>query len=325
VADGCRTSSAPLVPLSPSEQDRDVPPPYIKGVERRRGNRVGFWFFRTAIRLFGLTGAYGLLYFVAFYYLLFDRPVVAASREYIRRRFPDHGAIRQNFDVYLLFLRQGESLIDRYYVAAGGRDITIELAGYEKIKDILRDGQKGLILLTAHVGNWQVAMTALRKLDRTVYLMMRPEDNAAVKEALNIDSAEDKIRILYTDGSLGGVVEALKAISTGGIISIMGDRTYGYASVEASLLGGNVRFPYGVFSLATAAQCPVAVLLSAKTGKNKYIADVSRVIEPPAGIRGNKDAEIAACVQEFARILEEYADRYPYQWFVFRDMWQGNQ
>jgi len=292
--------------------------------ERKRGNRLGFWFFRAAMRLFGLRGAYGLLYFVGFYYLLFDRPVVAASMVYVRKRFPDHGALRQRLDVYKLFLSQGESLIDRYYVASGGSDISLEFDGYEKIRDILADGQKGLILLTAHVGNWQVAMTALRKLDRTVYLMMRPEDNAAVKDALNIDSDGDKIRILYTDGSLGGVVEALKAVSNGAIVSIMGDRTYGYASVEASLLGGKVRFPYGAFSLAAAAQCPVAVLLSAKVGTKRYVTDVSHVIEPPAVGRANKDAEIAACVQEFARVLDEYAARYPYQWFVFRDMWQGN-
>jgi predicted LPLAT superfamily acyltransferase len=296
-----------------------------KRVERNRGNRLGFWFFRTAARIFGLRGAYGLLYFVSLYYLIFDHAVVAASMAYVRRRFPDHGLIRQRFDVYLLFVNQGKSLIDRYYVAAGGSDIDLELVGYEKIKDHLAEGQKGMIFLTAHVGNWQVATTALSKLDRPVYLMMRPEDNAAVKEALNIDSEQEKIRILYTDGSLGGVIEALKAISQGGIVSIMGDRTYGYDSKEASLLGGTVRFPYGAFSLASAARCPVAVLLSAKVGVKKYVTDISHVINPPAGVRSGKEAAIAACVKEFAGILEEYAIDHPYQWFVFRDMWQGNE
>ncbi len=85
-----------------------------KDVERKRGNRLGFWFFRTAVRLFGLRGAYGLLYFVSLYYLAFDRAAVAASKAYVRRRFPDHGIIRQQFDVYLLFVSQGKSLIDRY-------------------------------------------------------------------------------------------------------------------------------------------------------------------------------------------------------------------
>ena len=298
--------------------------PPKKNVERKRGNRVGFWFFRAAARVFGLRGAYGLLYFVSLYYLLFDHAAVSASMAYVRRRFPDHGALRRMVDVYLLFVNQGECLIDRYYVAAGGGDIELELVGYEKIKDHLVEGQKGMIFLTAHVGNWQVATTALRKLDRTVYLMMRPEDNVAVKEALNIDGEQETIKVLYTDGSLGGVVEALKAISQGGIVSIMGDRTYGYGSMEASLLNGSVRFPYGAFSLAAAARCPVAVLLSAKVGVRKYVTDISQVISAPAGVRGNKEAEIAACVQEFARILEEYAIHHPYQWFVFRDMWQGN-
>jgi predicted LPLAT superfamily acyltransferase len=295
-----------------------------KDYERKRGNRLGFWFFRAAVRLFGLRGTYGLLYFVSLYYLAFDRAAVDASMAYVRRRFPDHGVFRRLFDVYLLFVNQGESLIDRYYVAAGGRNVGLEIAGYEKINNLLTEGRKGLILLTAHVGNWQGAMTSLGKLNRDVYLMMRPEDNVAVKDALNIDSEKESVRIIYTDGAMGGVIEALKAISEGGVVSIMGDRTYGYASVEASLLGGNVRFPYGGFSLAAAAQCPVVVLLSAKVGAAKHVTDVSHVINPPAGRRGNKDAEIHACVQEFARILEEYAVRYPYQWFVFRDMWQGN-
>ena len=84
-----------------------------KDVERKRGNRLGFWFFRTAVRIFGLRGTYGLLYFVSLYYLVFDRAAVAASMAYVRRRFPDHGALRQMFDVYLLFVSQGKSLIDR--------------------------------------------------------------------------------------------------------------------------------------------------------------------------------------------------------------------
>ncbi len=297
----------------------------MKAIERKRGNRLGFWLFKTAVRIFGLRGAYGLLYFVCLHYLAFDRAAVAASKSYVRRRFPDHVALRRLFDVYLLFVSQGKSLIDRYYVNAGGADIELQLVGYEKIRDYLAKERTGMIFLTAHVGNWQAAMTALRNLGRTVHIMMRREDNFAVKEALNVDSEDETIRIINTDGVMGGVIEALKAISRGDIVSIMGDRTYGFGSIEASLLGGKVRFPYGAFSLASAAHCPVAVLLSARVGSKKYITDVSHVIGPPAGTQGGKEAEIHACVQNFARVLEEYSARYPYQWFVFRDMWQGNE
>lgn len=257
----------------------------MKTVERQRGNRIGFWIFRTAIRIFGLRGAYGLLYIVCLYYLLLDRAVVAACLAYVKRRFPGHSAARKIFDVYLLFVNQGKSLIDRYYIASGAGDIVIERRGFEKVQEILARGNRGFVLLTAHVGNWQIAMTAMGGFGTAVHTMMRREDNAAVRETLNIDSEDETVKIIYTDDPVEGAIEAIKAINRGGIVSIMGDRTYDYSSTEALFLGGNVRFPFGAFTLAAAAECPVVVLLSAKTGLKKYIADFTCIIRPPERVR----------------------------------------
>src|SRR5574341_349769 len=109
------------------------------GVERKRGNRLGFWFFRAAVRVFGLRGAYGLLYFVGLYYLAMDRAVVSASLAYVKRRFPGHGALRRVFDVYLLFVSQGKNLIDRFAVASGYEDIDVRIKGYDRVLDLCKD------------------------------------------------------------------------------------------------------------------------------------------------------------------------------------------
>ncbi len=295
-----------------------------KGVERKRGNWLGIWFFRMAVRLFGLGGAYGLLYIVCLYYLIVDRAVVEASLAFVRRRFPEHSPWRRMFDVYLLFVSQGKCLIDRYAVAAGYDEIAIEIRGYDKLRQLLAEQDKGFILLTAHVGNWQLAMTALSKLGRTVHLMMRPEDNRAVKNTLNLDNEGEGVRIIFTDDALGGVIEAMKALNQGDLVSIMGDRAYEYSATEAPFLGGDVRFPYGAFSIAAAARCPVVVFLSAKIATKKYIVDVSHVIPAPKGGRGNRDTEMRGAAREFAHILEEYVVNYPFQWFVFRDIWKSN-
>lgn len=298
--------------------------PQKKGVERKRGNQAGFWFFRMAVQLFGLSGSYGLLYIVCLYYLLVDRPLIKATLAYTRRRFPEHGLLRQLFAVYLILVSQGKNLIDRFAVAAGYKDMAIDIQGYETVQRLSAEG-KGFILLTAHVGNWQVAMTALSRFSKTVYLMMRPEDNIAVKRALNIDREEESVKIISTDDSLSGVIEAMKAIRNGDIVSIMGDRTYGFTAAEASFLGDNVHFPIGAFSLAAAAQCPVVIFLSAKVGVNRYIVDVSHIIPPPAGVRGKKEAEIKAALQQFADVLAGYVAVYPLQWFAFRDVWKSNE
>ena len=291
---------------------------------KKRGNKFGFWFFRAALKLFGLPGAYGLLYFVCLYYLLFDRPAVSSSMAYIKRRFKSYNTFQKTLCVYNLFINQGKNLIDRYYILSGLGEFDIEIQGYDKIQNLLSSSQKGVILLTAHVGNWQVTMTVLKRLEKTVYLLMSPEENIAVKKTLSVDSDKEKLRIISSGNFLGGVIEIMKVINEGSLVSIMGDRSDGYPSAEAYFLGEKADFPYGAFSIAAAAQCPVVVLLSAKVSTRKYVADVSHVIFPRYSSRNKKHEEISAWVQEFAGILEGYAEKYPFQWFVFRDLWKKN-
>jgi predicted LPLAT superfamily acyltransferase len=293
-------------------------------INKKRGNKLGFWFFRAALKLSGLTGAYGLLYFVCLYYLLFDRPAVSSSMAYITRRFKTYNAFQKTLCVYNLFINQGKNLIDRYYILSGLGEFDIEIQGYDKIQNLLSSSQKGVILLTAHVGNWQVTMTVLKRLEKTVYLLMSPEENIAVKNTLSVDSDNEKIRIISSGNFLGGVIEIMKVINEGSLVSIMGDRSDGFPSEEAYFLGGKADFPYGAFSIAAAAGCPVVVLLSAKVSTRKYVVDVSHVIFPRYSSRNKKHEEIRAWVQEFAGILEGFAEKYPFQWFVFRDLWKNN-
>jgi predicted LPLAT superfamily acyltransferase len=288
---------------------------------KKRGNRLGFWFFRVFLQFSGLSGAYGLLYVVCLYYLIFDRSAVSAAMAYIKRRFRAYGLFRRYLSVYRLFISQGRSLIDRYVIGADPGKFTLELRGYDVIKDILTDSQRGVILLSAHVGNWQAAITALKKLKRTVYLVMTAEENEAVKNVLNLE--RDRVRIISPDNFLGGIIEIVKVIDEGNIVSIMGDRSYGHDATEVSLLGDRASLPTGAFSIATSVKCPVVVLLSAKVSRNKYIIDVSHIIMPASHAKARKKEDVRELVQRFAGILEEYAEQYPFQWFVFRDIWKS--
>ena len=294
-----------------------------KIAQKRRGNRLGFWFFEIFLKLFGLKGAYFLLYGVALHYLLFDSDAVSGALSYIQRRFPlDKGFIKRRIHVYRLFVSQGKQLIDRFAILSGSKLFDIDLNGYDKFASLLSDKNNGFILLTAHLGNWQIALTTLKKMNKPVYLMMRPEDNLAVKESLRIDGQDDFIKIISPEGYLGGVVEAMNVLSSGGIISIMGDRKYGFEGVGATFLKDEAQLPFGAFSLAAASNLPVVVLLSAKLPGNKYIVDVSNILYPRYNNPKDKKEQLKKYVQEFAGILEEYTVQYPYQCFLFHDIWQ---
>ncbi len=292
-----------------------------KDVIKKRGSRFGFWFFHVSLRIFGLSGAYGLLYIVCLYYLLFDRIAVSAAMAYIEKRFRGYNRFQRMLCVYKLFINQGKNLVDRYYLISGHRKFDIEFYGYDDIKTKSDVPQEGFILLTTHVGNWQVVMTALERFGRTVHLLMLPEENIAVKESLNIDGETGRIRIISAEDSIGSIVKVMKVIADGGIVSIMGDRIHGKNFTEVDFLGEKARFPHGAFTLAAASKCPVVVALSANISKKRYILDVSHVIEPHYTSRRKRHEDIKGYVQEFAVILEDYVAKHPFQWFVFRDIW----
>ncbi|MBN2591438.1 MAG: lysophospholipid acyltransferase family protein [Sedimentisphaerales bacterium] len=288
---------------------------------RKRGNRFGFWFFQILVRATGLRGAYGFLYIVCLYYVLFDRQAVQSVLPYIKRRFPKAKFLKRYFYVYLLFVNQGKNLIDRFVLMAGYEPFDIKFNGIETLKELLRN-ENGFILLTSHVGNWQLVMYALETLEKKVYLLMRAEDNQAVRNALKVDQERGNIHIINTDKHLGGVVEMMQALSNGQIVSIMGDRSYQSDQVEVTLFGDKAYLPYSAFRIAAGARCPVAVLSSAKVDSLTYEVKIAKVIEPKMSRRGTMTERWGPFVQEYASSLEEFLDRFPLQYYIFDNIWE---
>jgi predicted LPLAT superfamily acyltransferase/uncharacterized protein (DUF2062 family) len=290
-------------------------------IVRRRGNALGFWFFKTLVRFTGLRGAYALLYGVALHYAIFDPSARRGALAYLRRRFPATPGFRRFGEVYRLFVSQGQQLIDRYAAISGAVAFDMRLEEPETLKRLCA-GEKGFVLLVSHMGNWQIAMTALSEIGRTVYLLMRPEDNPAVKDNLKIDQKKEHIRIISPEGYLGGAVDVVNALNAGGIVAIMGDRPYSFEYLEAPFLVGSANFPYGAFVFAATTRCPVAVLFAAKTGLRSYRVRIQRVFTPVFEPGSDKKALLRMWLAEYAGLLEDFVREYPFQCFLFHDIWK---
>lgn len=292
---------------------------------KKRGNALGFWFFKVFLIFFGLQGAYRLLYLVCFHYALFDWPAISAAMAYVSRRFESCSYIQCRIHIYKLFISQGKQLIDRYALISKRVHFDITLKGYEQLVSLARDTEHGFILLMTHVGNWQIAMTTLKELKKTVYLLMRPEDNQALQKELGISSEYSYVKIISPEQYLGGVVEIMNALKDGHVVAMMGDREYGFNGVDINFFGEKARFPQSAFSIAAAAKCPAVVLMSTKIAARKYCVEVAKVINPRYERGIKKQDLLRNTVQEFASILEAYLVKYPYQCFLFHNVWKKSQ
>jgi len=295
-----------------------------KKSSRRRGNSPGFWFFEILLRIFGLHGAYGFLYFVCLYYLIFDRQAVSSAMPYIFKRFPESGMLTRNFHTYRLFISQGRQLVDRLAAVVSKKQLfDIKLNGYDKLLALFQKSDRGVILLTSHFGNWQIALTSLNKLGKRVYLLMREEENPAVKNSLNVGNEKGDIRIISPERAFGGVIEIMNVLRKGHVVSIMGDRSYGAKAFRIDFLGEKALFPFSAFAIAAAAECPVVILLAAKDSAYGYSVDVTNILVPCCKSSRKRNEQLMPWVQEYANILEKYIQKYPYQCFLFHDIWKS--
>ncbi len=290
---------------------------------RKRGNRLGFWFFKAMLRMGGLRGAYGLLYPVCLYYLFFDRRAVQGALAYLSRRFPGAGRLRLRFLTYRLFRSQGIQLIDRYAASSGAVRFDFVSRGGEQMRRALENSGSGLVLLTAHMGNWQIAMTTLGNIGKQVHLVMGAEHNEAVRRALRPSVGTEHLRVISSEAHLGGVLEIMNALGKGDIVSFMGDRPFGFETMEIRFLGETARFPCGAFQVAAAAGCPIRIMLSARLGYRRYLVDFKHIIFPVYEKKIPKKEQIRRWMQQYADILGDFVGEYPLQCFLFADVWNA--
>ncbi len=306
--------------VEPDAERPSQPPPEEWG-ERGIGRPWQIKFFRKLIRWFGRRPAYHIMYFVVFWYVLTMPAARRRTRYYLDRRFPGRsGRLRRFLDSYRLLCGFGRTMIDQFVLVVAGRGaLRAECVNAEVLGKVFRD-HAGFVLLNAHVGCWQVAMSYLDFAGREVSTVMIPptadQPGGAELEAM-------PFKVIDPRRGLDSVLAMLQSLRRGEILGLMGDRVFGpeEGTVEASFLGGPIKLPFAPYRLAGAAGVPIAVIFSYKTGFDRYEIKLARLIEvDPDAARRPQTCQ--PCAQQFADALEEFVRQRPWQFFNFYDLWQ---
>jgi len=292
--------------------------------KKKRGNALGIWFFTLFFRVAGLNGAYFLLYLVAFYYLLFDLQSLQFAKVYLTKRFKDLNFFSIKVKSYLLFVQLGKQLIDRYVSLIKPGFFDFELKGADSFSLMCNDSQ-GFILLTSHVGSWQTAMQGFKDIKKEVYLLKLGEENLSLKDKLKVDPDSAKIKSISPKQFLGGIVEVINVLKKGAIVSMMGDRSYGADCLDVDFFNGEASFPYSAFHIAAVEKCKIVVLTCAKVSSRKYLLNLENSITVEYQGRKNKKEQLRKYLRQYTNILENFLEEYPYQCFIFDNIWKDDK
>lgn len=248
------------------------------------------------------------------------RRAVASNLAALAPGLPRAAILRRTFRVFWNF---AWSCADGARAAIEGDFIDWEVTGREHF-DQAADAPGGVILLTAHMGSYDVAAPLFAgKFHRPVVAVRAPERTAELQEIRQAEAervASEAFRFVFNTGENFLAVDLLRALHGGEAVALQGDRLLpGLAPIVTEIAGRLVRLPKGPFALALASGAPIHPLFIIRLGRRRYQI---RAEAPIVCRREGPDARPAMqrAAGDWARVLESIARAYWYQWFVFEPL-----
>jgi lauroyl/myristoyl acyltransferase len=187
-----------------------------------------------------------------------------------------------------------------------------DIRGEEILQGALKRG-KGVILLSAHVGNWEIGGTMLRLLNYPLTVVAITHNTAATNALVNRLRQSKKISVIEVNQSPFSVIEVLRHLQQNRIVAMNGDRDYFGTGRQVNFMGKNVNFPIGPVILAMSSGAALIPAFVLKQPDERYIGVLEDAI--PLISKGNRDEAIKMNLNTIARIFEKYIRNYPDQWY----------
>ena len=191
----------------------------------------------------------------------------------------------------------------------------IEVEGDEFLDEAAAQG-KGVIFVSAHMGATDVAATLVRLKGFEVTSVTEPVHFAWLHDYLVLSRKRMGITILPATRAGVSLIRALKR---GGMVAMIADVGLNRGGVPTTFFGRETVFPDWPARLARVTGAPVIFGMAARQPHGHYVVHIA----PPiySNREADADADIPAITQDIASILEHFVQRYPSQWYAFREMW----
>jgi KDO2-lipid IV(A) lauroyltransferase len=237
-----------------------------------------------------------------------DRRVEAAGREMVSRH--------SRFWIDLLRYAGREP--------AATAHLLTERSGDEALLAAHAEG-RGAILLTAHVGNFELGGIFLAQIGLEDNYAVYAPDPSPVIEA-HREKARRSLGVtgIPVTSSPFAFVPILRALAANGVVAMQGDRDVSGTGRSFPFFGEMTSFPVGPFRIAAMSGAPLfpAFVLQDDEREGHYRSVIEPPIRiPPTDSARERDEAIEAAMRQFVSSLSGMITKHPTQWYHFKRYW----
>lgn len=243
-----------------------------------------------------------------------DREGLAFNLSMALDRQVDDPLIRRT--IRQIFVNYGHYMVDFFLMPHLPPQEIKEYFAYIKGEEILQRALakgRGAILLSAHVGNWEIGGSMLRALNYPLAVVAMAHNTEIANVLVNRLRNNTGIGVIEVDQSPFSGVEILRHLRNNGIVAMNGDKDFFGLGRPITFFGKKVTFPVGPVVLAMksgAALIPAFVL---KQSDGRYFGVLEEAV--PLLLEGDRDDVIEKNLGKTARIFEKYVRSYADQWY----------
>jgi predicted LPLAT superfamily acyltransferase len=192
---------------------------------------------------------------------------------------------------------------------------TYEFDGEEILKKLLAE-KKGGILISAHIGNFEIAEYFFGEIDIDfqINLVTTDLEHTTIKKYLERITEKPSVKFILIKDDMSHVFEISAALGRNELICFTGDRYFeGVKSLPESLLGLEAQFPAGPFLIASRLKVPVVFVFVMKEPNLHY-----HLYTRGAQVKHRDEKGL---LKAYTESVELMLQKYPLQWFNYFDFW----
>jgi lauroyl/myristoyl acyltransferase len=189
-----------------------------------------------------------------------------------------------------------------------------------------RDAGKGAILLTAHVGNFELGGLFLREMGLRCAVAYVPDPSPVIERHRESARRAFLVEGIPVTSSPFAFVPILRALREGRVVALQGDRDVSGTGRSLPFLGRTTSFPVGPFRLSAVSGAPLLPVFVLMEPDGRY----RTVVEPPirlglaTGSRTEPDeTELVGSMERWVAILSRVIRENPTQWYLFTRFWES--
>jgi len=231
--------------------------------------------------------------------------------------FPEKSDAERARIARAMFLHLGMSLMEIAWlpnVHAGNREETTVVEGMDRLLEIIDSG-RGIVIFTAHCGNWEWLSYVTGTFGRPVAVLQRERDDPQMNRYITEVRARAGVKTIDR-GSPTSARDMIGAVRRGGILAFVLDQNIRTESVKVPFFGKPALTPIGPVQFAVRTGAVVAPAFIERRSDGKQYATFG---EPIQCARGDDPVALAARI---TTLIEDQIRRVPEQWVWMHDRWR---